>query len=108
MATHSSIAPKSIPRPGVTSSEASRSAWVPCPAARSASTFCAFVVPAGSRRLKIPANTRSVAWPSSRGPVTVSPTLTVASPTATVSRWRCGRSRRRLDPAKSADFSAAP
>ena len=110
--THTSTwasAVKSIPCPGTTCMALSMSASRSWPRARSAATACALVVPAGMREPITPEKMMSVAWPSTRGPVTVSATLAAPSASTTASSIRSGRSRpssRRLERLKSRAFSA--
>lgn len=74
-------APKSMPCPGVKSVPASMSAIPSWPRARSPSSACCLVVPAGISRPTIPANTRSVASPRIFGPTTAQPTLPTTAAT---------------------------
>ncbi len=99
-------AAKSTPWPGTTFIPDSRSAKALSPRARAAATACALVIPAGRCRPMAPLNSRSVAWPRTRGmmtPMTVPVTASVSTPAAS---HRCGASRfirRPVEPQKSRD-----
>ena len=102
-------APKSMPAPGVTFILDNRSANVPSPRARAASTACCLVMPAGSRRPITPLNNRSVACPRMRGPITPIAMPPMASPITAAVSPRCGVRRftsRMAVPRKSRDRSA--
>ena len=70
---------KSTPAPGVRVMLASMSACCVLPAARSASTACCWVRPAGICWLTTPSNRMSVALPRIFGPTTANETLTIAN-----------------------------
>ena len=99
---------KSTPCPGCSGSDWISPAWAPLPSCCSPAITSALVVPAGIFWEITPVKMMFVASPSSRGPVTVSATLTTASSSAPAASTRSGaisRSSRLLDPRKSRDFS---
>ena len=83
---HVPTAAKSMPWPGTTSIAATMSA-TGRRRARSPSTACSLVTPAGSRPPTTPAKIRSVAWPRILGPSTVSATLATREQRRRRSPW---------------------
>ena len=110
---NSSVRPtavKSTPAPGTTFIPLNRSAKVPSPRARAAAIACSLVIPAGSCLPMTPLNNRSVAWPSTLGPITERAMPPMDSVRTAAIGPRCGRrrrARRSAEPVKSRDRPAA-
>ena len=85
----------------------SKSATCSSPRARAMSIACSLSIPLGSPLPMAPANTMSVARPSTRGPVAESATLITAVTNTAITLIRSGRRlriRRLPEARKSSDF----
>ena len=99
-------AAKSTPRPGTTSMPLSRSAKLLSPRPLASAIASDLVIPAGNCRPITPLNSRSVACPRTRGPITESatpPSDNANTPAIAARCARSRRSRRRAEAAKSRD-----